>query len=192
MWVHRGWQLQEIRRTAAETGTARTDEADMTTAGTATEPSASGEPMRTSGQETVIVGVDGSPSSTAALAWAARYADAIGATLHAVLAWHYPSVAGGPPVGHTPEPVRSQVEQSRYEILDKAIESACRELPAIQVDRKVVYGHPAQALIDESRNAHLLVVGSKGHGGFTGMMLGSVSTHCVHHASCPVTVVKYS
>jgi nucleotide-binding universal stress UspA family protein len=164
----------------------------MTTAGTATEPSASGAPMRTSGQETVIVGVDGSPSSTAALAWAARYADAIGATLHAVLAWHYPSVAGGPPVGHTPEPVRSQVEQSRYEILDKAIESACRELPAIQVDRKVVYGHPAQALIDESRNAHLLVVGSKGHGGFTGMMLGSVSTHCVHHASCPVTVVKHS
>ena len=60
----------------------------------------------------------------------------------------------------------------------------------MQVDRKVIYGHPAQALIDESRNADLLVVGSKGHGGFTGMILGSVSTHCVTHASCPVTVVK--
>jgi len=164
----------------------------MTTAGTATEPSAFGEPTPASGQETIIVGVDGSPSSTAALEWAARYADAKHATLQAVLAWHYPSAAGLPPVGHTPEPVRSQVEQSRYEILDKAIESACRELPAIQVDRRVVYGHPAQALIDESRSADLLVVGSKGHGGFTGMMLGSVSTHCVHHASCPVTVVKYS
>jgi len=164
----------------------------MTTAGTATEPSASGEPTRASGRETVVVGVDGSPSSTAALAWAARYADAIGARLQAVLAWHYPSAAGGPPVGHTPEPVTSQVEQSRYEILDEAIEAAGPELPAIQVDRKVVYGHPAQALIDESRRADLLVVGSKGHGGFTGMMLGSVSTHCVHHAACPVTVVKYS
>ena len=162
----------------------------MTTAGTATEPSASGEPTFASGQETVIVGVDGSPPSTSALAWAARYAQATGASLRAVLAWHYPSAAGLPPVGHTPEPLRSEVEHSRYEILDKAIQSACRDLPAIKVDRKVVYGHPAQALIDESRNADLLVVGSKGHGGFTGMMLGSVSTHCVHHASCPVTVVK--
>ena len=162
----------------------------MTTSGTAAELSASGEPAPANGQETVIVGVDGSPPSTSALAWAARYAHAAGASLRAVLAWHYPSAAGLPPVGHTPEPVRSQVEESRYEILDKAIESACRDLPAMQVDRKVIYGHPAQALIDESRNADLLVVGSKGHGGFTGMMLGSVSTHCVHHASCPVTVVK--
>jgi nucleotide-binding universal stress UspA family protein len=191
MWVHRRWQLQVIRQTAAEPGAARTNEADMTTTGTATEPSSSGVPTPASGQETVIVGVDGSPSSTAALAWAARYADAIGATLRAVLAWHYPSVAGLPPIGHTPEPVTSQVEQSRYEILDKAIASACSELPPIQVDRKVVYGHPAQALIDESSNADLLVVGSKGHGGFTGMMLGSISTHCVAHATCPVTVVKH-
>ena len=162
----------------------------MTTAGTATEPSATGGPRPATGQETVIVGVDGSPPSTTALAWAARYADALGASLRAVLAWHYPSAAGLPPEVRTPEPVRSQVEQSRYEILDKAIESACRDLPTMKVDRKVVYGHPAQALIDESRNADLLVVGSKGHGGFTGMILGSVSTHCVTHASCPVTVVK--
>ncbi|HEX7994046.1 MAG TPA: universal stress protein [Streptosporangiaceae bacterium] len=163
----------------------------MTTTGTATEPSASGVPTPASGQETVIVGVDGSPSSTAALAWAARYADATGATLRAVLAWHYPSAAGLPPTGYTPEPVTSQVEHSRYEILDKAIESACRDLPAVQVERRVVYGHPAQVLIDESRNADLLVVGSKGYGGFTGMILGSVSTHCVTHAACPVTVVKH-
>ncbi|MGN6792681.1 MAG: universal stress protein [Streptosporangiaceae bacterium] len=162
----------------------------MTTAGIATEPSASGEPTPARGKEAVVVGVDGSPPSTSALAWAARYADAIGASLCAVLAWHYPTAAALPPIGHTPEPVTSQVEQSRYEILDKAIASACSELPAIQVDRKVVYGHPAQALIDESRNADLLVVGSKGHGGFTGMMLGSISTHCVTHALCPVTVVK--
>jgi nucleotide-binding universal stress UspA family protein len=162
----------------------------MTTAGTATDPSASGESTSAGSQETVIVGVDGSPPSTSALAWAARYAQAVGASLRAVLAWHYPSDAALPPVGRTPEPARSQVEQSRYEILDQAIESACRDLPAMHVDGKVIYGHPAQALIDESRNADLLVVGSKGHGGFTGMTLGSVSTHCVTHASCPVTVVK--
>jgi nucleotide-binding universal stress UspA family protein len=162
----------------------------MTTAGTATEPSASGETAPAGSHETVIVGVDGSPQSTSALAWAARYAAAMGASLRAVVAWHYPSAAGLPPVGHTPEPVTSQVEQSRYEILDRAIESACRDLPPMQIERKVVYGHPAQVLIDESRNADLLVVGSRGHGGFTGMMLGSVSTHCVTHASCPVTVVR--
>jgi nucleotide-binding universal stress UspA family protein len=148
--------------------------------------------MPAGGQETVVVGVDGSPPSTSALTWAARYADAIGASLRAVLAWHYPTAAGLPPIGHAPEPVTSQVEQSRYEILDKAIESACRDLPAMQVDREVVYGHPAQALIDESRGADLLVVGSKGRGGFTGMLLGSISAHCVAHALCPVTVVKHT
>jgi len=150
--------------------------------------------MTTSGTspEIVIVGVDGSESSAAALAWAARYAEATGAELHAVLAWHYPSAAGGPPVGVAPKEVTSEVERSRYEILDKAIESACAGRPAVQVQRRVVYGHPAQALIDESRRAGLLVVGSRGHGGFSGMLLGSISTHCVTHAACSVTVVKHA
>jgi nucleotide-binding universal stress UspA family protein len=76
-------------------------------------------------------------------------------------------------------------------MLDKAIEANCGELPSQRIERKVVYGHPTQVLLDESRHADLLVVGSKGRGGFTGMMLGSVSTHCVTHASCPVTVVKH-
>lgn len=140
--------------------------------------------------ETVVVGVDGSPESELALAWAARYAHAIGARLQAVLAWHYPSAAGGPPVGVAPASVTSEVEQSRHEILDKAIAAACADKPALQIERKVVYGHPAQALIDESREADLLVVGCRGHGGFTGLLLGSVSTHIVVNAFCPVTVVR--
>jgi len=147
--------------------------------------------MTTAGTERIIVGVDGSPESETALAWAARYAHATGGRLVAVLAWHYPSAAGGPPVGVAPSAVTSEVEKSRYEILDKAIEETCGKMPPTAVERKVVYGHPAQALLDESRNADLLVVGSKGYGGFAGMMLGSVSTHCVTHASCPVTVVKH-
>lgn len=60
--------------------------------------------------------------------------------------------------------------------------------PAIET--KVPYGHPAQVLIDESKEADLLVVGSHGHGGFSGMLVGSVSIHCVTHASCPVVVVR--
>jgi nucleotide-binding universal stress UspA family protein len=142
--------------------------------------------------ETVVVGVDGSPESEQALSWAARYAHAVGARLQAVLAWHYPSVAGSPPVGVAPATVTSEAEQSRYEILDKAIAATCGDEPDLQIERKVVYGHPAQALIDESKAADLLVVGHRGHGGFTGMMLGSVSTHCVTHASCPVTVVRHT
>lgn len=168
----------------------------MTTSGTSTEPStAANQAASTAAQtaaETVIVGVDGSASSAAALDWAARYAEATGTELVAVLAWHYPSAVGGPPVGVAPEPVTSEVERSRYEILDKAIETSCANRPSVRVQRRVVYGHPAQVLIDESNDAALLVVGSKGYGGFRGMMLGSISTHCVTHAACPVTVVKHA
>ena len=140
--------------------------------------------------ELVVVGVDGSPASEAALAWAARYAHAIGARLRAVLAWHYPSPAGGPPVGVAPASVTSRVEQSRYEILDKAIAATCGDEPGREIERKVVDGHPVQVLIEESKEADLLVVGHTGHDGFKGMLLGSVSTHTVTHASCPVTVVR--
>jgi nucleotide-binding universal stress UspA family protein len=138
----------------------------------------------------VVVGVDGSESSAAALRWAAYYADATGSTIRAVLAWHYPTAAGVPPVGVTPANVESEVEQSRQEVLDKAITAALGGEPRIPIERKLAYGHPVQVLIDESANADLLVLGHRGHGGFSGMMLGSVSTHCVTHAHCPVTVVR--
>jgi nucleotide-binding universal stress UspA family protein len=140
--------------------------------------------------ELVVVGVDGSRSSEAALAWGARYAHAIGARLRAVLAWHYPSAEDSPPAGVAPASVTSEAEQSRYEILAKAIAATCGDDPALEIERKVVYGHPAQVLIEESKGADLLVVGHTGHGGFEGMLLGSISTHAVTHASCPVTVVR--
>ncbi len=162
----------------------------MTTADITTEPSAEAPSASAGRSETVVVGVEGSQASVAALAWAARYAHAIGASLRAVLAWHYPSAAGGPPTGVAPEAVTSEVEQSRRQILDEAIEATCGDKPSLAIERSVVYGHPAQVLVDESKDADLLVVGSRGYGGFTGLMLGSVSTHRVTHASCPVTVVR--
>ena len=61
---------------------------------------------------------------------------------------------------------------------------------ADQIETKIVYGHPAQVLLDESGDADLLVVGHRGRGAFTGMLVGSVSTHCVTHASCAVVVVR--
>jgi len=140
--------------------------------------------------ERVVVGVDGSPASQAALSWAAHYATAVGATIRVVLAWHYPAAVGQAPVGVAPPGVTAEVELSRNEIVDKAIEAALGDPAAMAVERKIEYGHPAQVLIDESNDADLLVVGHRGHGGFTDMLLGSVSTHCVTRAHCPVTVVR--
>lgn len=140
--------------------------------------------------ECVVVGVDGSPASAMAMAWAARYAKAMGAKVRVVMAWHYPAAAGPAPIGVAPAAVSADVERSRHEELDKAIAATFGDSPSVEIETKVVYGHPSQILIDESKDADLLVVGNRGHGGFTGMLLGSVSTHCVTHASCPVTVVR--
>jgi nucleotide-binding universal stress UspA family protein len=143
-----------------------------------------------SGQELVVVGVDGSAESVAALRWAARYATATGARVRALLAWHYPGAAGGPPTGIAPEPIHEQTEAQMHETLDAAIASAYEGQVTAGVEKSTAYGHPAQALIDASREADLLVVGHKGHGAFTGMLVGSVSIHCVTGAFCPVLVVR--
>ena len=136
----------------------------------------------------VVVGVDGSEQSIAALHWAARYAAATGAAVRAVFAWHYPTAAGQPPPGMAPAAVREESEQSVRDTLSHAISQA---FPGdARVEARISYGHPAEVLIEESKEADLLVVGSSGHGAFTGMLVGSVSIHCVTSAYCPVTVVR--
>ena len=140
--------------------------------------------------ERVVVGVDGSATSARAMAWAARYARATGASIRAVMAWHYPAAVGPAPIGLAPASVTADVEKAREHELNAAITAAFGDPPVVPVERKIVYGHPSAVLIEESKDADLLVVGSHGHGGFAGMMLGSVSTHCVTHAACPVTVVR--
>ncbi len=142
------------------------------------------------GQELVVVGVDGSAESIAALRWAARYATAAGARVRALLAWHYPGAAGGPPIEKAPKAVHDQTDAQMHETLDAAIAKAYEGQEPTGVEKSTAYGHPAQALIDASREADLLVVGHKGHGAFTGMLVGSVSIHCVTGAFCPVVVVR--
>jgi nucleotide-binding universal stress UspA family protein len=138
----------------------------------------------------VVVGVDGSEESVSALRWAARYAAAAGASVRAVLAWHYPTAASVPPVGVAPAAVSSEVEGRVKATLAEAIAKAAPDVPGVQIGSEIRYGHPAEVLIDESGRADLLVVGRRGHGGFLGMLVGSVSLHCVNAAECPVVVVR--
>lgn len=142
--------------------------------------------MATEGQ-LVVIGVDGSPESVAALKWAGAYGAATGARLRAVMAWHYPAPVGIAPVGVAPAAISEEVRQQMTEALAKAVAEAAAD---VEIEQEIGYGHPAQVLIDQSADADLLVVGSRGHGAFTAMMVGSVSIHCVTHAHCPVVVVR--
>ena len=139
-------------------------------------------------RQVVVVGVDGSDPSVAALSWAGRYGAATGAVVWALHIWHYPTAAGLPP-GVTPESVTDEVKANQRKELDEAMSKANLD-PAAQVESKVGYGHPAQVLINESKNVNLIVVGHRGRGGFTGMLTGSVSMQVVNHAECPVVVVR--
>ena len=133
----------------------------------------------------IVVGVDGSPSSTRALQWAVGQARLTGAEVHAVMAWTPPTVyAWGPGL---PDDINWAEDCGTA--LEQTITKAVDEPDAEAVHRHVVRGHPAQALLDRAIGADLLVVGCRGHGGFTGMLLGSVSQHIIAHASCPVLVV---
>jgi nucleotide-binding universal stress UspA family protein len=139
-------------------------------------------------QGLVVVGVDGSPHSVAALHWAARYAAATGAAVRAVHAWHYPD--GLAPAGMAPDLTQQETQALMRRSLDEAIAEVYPGQVPAQVEAQLGFGHAAQVLIDMSKDADLLVVGGSGHGGFTGMLLGSVSNHCMHGALCPVTVVR--
>lgn len=127
----------------------------------------------------IVVGVDGSPGAAAALRFAVEEARLRGAQLHAVCAWELPAmVYSGGGVDGLPE----ALEQGAREILEKAL----ADVPA---ERHVLAGHAARALLDAAEGADLLVVGSRGLGGFARLLLGSIGQEVVHHAPCPVVVV---
>jgi nucleotide-binding universal stress UspA family protein len=141
-------------------------------------------------RQVVAVGIDGSAESIAALGWASRYAAATGATVRAVHAWHYPAAFGVAPVGKAPPSVTAEVEQRMRDDLARAVAQVYPDPADGQVEMLLRYGHPVQVLIDESKDADLLVVGHHGRSAFGGMMVGSVSIHCVTSAACPVVVVR--
>ncbi|HET6809431.1 MAG TPA: universal stress protein [Acidimicrobiales bacterium] len=134
----------------------------------------------------VVVGVDGSDGSKAALDWAADYAATVSAPVELVITWHYPVAYGTVPmVG-----LDTDFEEMAAKVVSGMAGEAQRLHPEVVFTTKVIPGPAAEALIREAKGARLLVVGSRGHGAFTGMLIGSVSTHCVRHARCPVVVVR--
>jgi nucleotide-binding universal stress UspA family protein len=134
----------------------------------------------------IVVGVDGSPSSINALRWAARQAKLTGAEIEAVTVWSYPAGYGLAPVSDG----AADFEGDAGKVLFEALAEVSGIAPDVVIEPLVVHGHAADVLVREAKDADLLVVGSRGHGGFAGMLLGSVSQHCVQHARCPVLVVR--
>ncbi len=135
----------------------------------------------------VVVGVDGSLSSTDALRWAADYARLTGTPLKAVSAWHWPVTM----VVSVPLPEEFDPMQEAQQTLDSILAEVLGTQPGFPVSTLVQGGAAASVLIEASRGARMLVVGSRGHGGFTGLLLGSVSEQCTRHACCPVVVVRH-
>ncbi len=132
----------------------------------------------------IVVGVDGSPSSRDALIRAATIAEALKAPLRVVTTWDFPSMLAS---GYDSE--RWSPEADAREILSDALVDAFPgDLPANLI-RVVTQGKAAPALLEESWHAQMLVVGSRGHGGFAGLLLGSVSSALAQHAHCPVLVM---
>jgi nucleotide-binding universal stress UspA family protein len=141
-------------------------------------------------QPRIVAGVDGSDSSLSALRWAVRQAGLTGAAVDAVAAWHYPVAAGG--FGYVP--MGTGEDYDFKEITEKALADAISSTvdpgSDVRVRGHVIEGNAAKVLLDASDGADLLVLGSRGHGGFAEALLGSVSQHCVHHAHCPVLVIR--
>jgi len=137
----------------------------------------------------IVVGVDGSDSSKAALRLAVRQAELTGSSVEAVIAWHYPVMMGGFGYG----PVSAMVlnfDEIAAKTLADVIAEVVDPQSRVPISSTVQEGHPAQVLLHAADGADLLVVGSRGHGGFASALLGSVSQHCAHHAPCPLLIVR--
>ena len=140
--------------------------------------------MVTSSPFVVVVGVDGSPESQAALDWGMQEAKLRNGQVVVLASWQYPYVtdAAGQAWDY------SGFERDAQLILDGELRRVAD--PAVPVTGRLVEGNAAAALVEASREADLLIVGSRGLGGFTGILLGSVSSQLAHHAQCPLLIIR--
>ncbi|WP_424862693.1 universal stress protein [Streptomyces sp. MMS24-I29] len=138
----------------------------------------------------IVVGIDGSEPSKAALRWAVGQAELTSGVVDAVTAWDFPTSWYGlaPPTDKKPEDYEAQARTFLNQTIDQSLgPGPGRPVP---IYARAAYGHPAAVLLDAAAGARMLVVGNRGHGGFTEALLGSVSQHCVQHAPCPVVVIR--
>jgi nucleotide-binding universal stress UspA family protein len=133
----------------------------------------------------IVVGYDGSPDSTSALEWAVHESEAKGDRLELIATWHWPVGIGWPGIvtGYDPG-------DDVQETLDKTLSDLRTSHPDIDATARIVQGSPADTLVEASRGARLLVLGTRGHGELAGLLIGSVSQYCAAHAYCPVIVVR--
>jgi nucleotide-binding universal stress UspA family protein len=138
-----------------------------------------------SGQGRIVIGIDGSPESAAALSWGIEEARLRGRGLRIVYA--FPALVSI--LGTTAHEYFPQVEKEAAATFEHVL-AAAPAIDDLDVERSMLPGNPSQVLVDESREASLLVLGYRGRGGFAEMLLGSVAIHCVQRAHCPVVVVR--
>ncbi|MFC7344439.1 universal stress protein [Saccharopolyspora griseoalba] len=135
--------------------------------------------------QTVVAGVDGSDASVNALRWAADHVGQVGGIVHAITVWHQP-VQFGYRLPSTDADLESQARKT----LDNAVSAVKVDHPGVDIRSRLVRGNTVDEFVALSKQADLMVLGEKGHGAFTGMLVGSVALKLVHHAACPVVVVR--
>ena len=133
----------------------------------------------------IVVGVDGSDQSKEALRWAARLAEALNAKIDAMIVWDVPDYTYN---GWNYDAAGWHPEQAAADQLDNTLEEVFGKTRPAGLRQLTRRGNAAKELINAAADARMLVVGSRGHGGFAGLLLGSVSAHCAAHATCPVLV----
>lgn len=137
----------------------------------------------------VVVGVDGSPLSEGALKSAFDYADALGTSLRVIHTWTDLSADALYGYGLEPQQLQRLADEA-HEVVAERIAGFGADYPGVEVERVIVSDGPAAQLVENAKDAQLLVVGSRGRGGFRGLLLGSTSQAVLHKATCPVLVVK--
>ena len=133
----------------------------------------------------IVVGVDGFESSKAALRWAIHQAKLTGAVVDAVTAWQVPAGSGLIPAADLPD-----YQDDARIILTEAIAGMCAVDTEVEVRPFITEGRAGAVLVGAAEGADLLVVGCRGHGGLAEARLGSVGQYCVHHAPCPVVIMR--
>jgi nucleotide-binding universal stress UspA family protein len=146
--------------------------------------------METKSAHRIVVGIDGSAASREALRWAASEAEARGVDLQVVGVWSFPMYLDPMGGAHPLPNLLERTEERERMMIDNEVACVLGTSPAIPIVKTLRCGSTAPELLEESAGADLLVVGSRGRGGFLAALMGSTAMHCVQHASVPVVVVR--